>query len=73
MIFLVKNLPAVIHASGTAKMLGTSEQSFRGHGEEENCCKTSSCLTCLHEHGLATGEGGLTAADLCCRGARRRA
>lgn len=37
MIFLVKNLPAVIHASGTAKMLGTSEQSFRGHGEEENC------------------------------------
>lgn len=37
MIFLVKNLPAVIHASGTAKTLGTSEQSFRGHGEEENC------------------------------------
>ena len=36
--FLVKNLPAVIHASGTVKKLGTSEQSLklnqRGHGEE---------------------------------------
>ena len=36
--FLVKNLPAVIHASGTVKKLGTSEQSLklnqREHGEE---------------------------------------
>ena len=58
--FLVKNLPAVIHASGTAKKLGTSEQSFklnqRGMGRRKTAVSHLYASSACTEHGLATGE-----------------